>query len=43
MKSRGLVTGDDFLCFSQETRDAVNLMLGARRSIRNKRNDPKEL
>jgi hypothetical protein len=42
MKSRGMVTGDDILCFSQETRDAVNLILGERRDIGNKRNDAKE-
>jgi hypothetical protein len=42
MKSLGLVTGEDFLCFSQETRDAVNLMLGEGRSAGKERNDPKE-
>ena len=42
MKALGLVTGDDFMCFSQETRDAVDLMLGARRSTRNKRSNPNE-
>lgn len=41
-KDRGLVTEDDFLCSSQETRDAVDRMLGARRSIGNPRNGPKE-
>lgn len=42
MKARGLLTGDDFLCFSQETGDAVDQMLGEGRSAGNKRNDPKE-
>jgi len=42
MKNRGLLTGDDFLCFSQETRDAVNLILGEGRNTGNKRSNPKE-
>ena len=42
IKDRGLLTEDEFLRFSQETRDAVDLMLGARRSTGNKRSDPNE-
>src|SRR5438552_4677484 len=42
MKARGLLTEDDFLCFSQETRDAVDLLLGDGPSARNNRNDLKE-
>lgn len=42
MKSRGLATEDDFLCFSQETREAVDLLLGDGPKFRNKRIDPKE-
>jgi len=41
MKNRGLLTGDDFLCFSEETRDAVDLMLGEGRSTGSKRTNPK--
>lgn len=42
MKDRGLVTEDDFLCFSQETREAVDLLLGDGPKFRSNRIDPKE-
>ncbi len=32
LKARGLLTEDEFLRFSQDTRDAVDLLLGSRRT-----------